>query len=736
VASQTQSTNQASQKRHRSHFTGRNDSYNVEAEMYLARSNAKNQWGDGRSHHPTLRASTSALSIIALLAVGATGASAKGGTAKPPTGPAVVGGTPQITVLPPAGPALPTAAPASNGFAITGFVQSATVNGGCGAGVTAGGTAMINGVVITIPTNMIVQFPANTLTWRDTVCPLQAGQPPLGLDGLDGSGGSPTLYPSIELSLDGNIVGGVHIAALAHFSQQSLNTGSGFVSFIDYTDGSMYISTQAGVGGGGGGATETRLLINDPNGRFGRAQAGPDARFSVDDANPTIKAAATGYPMCVPRAVDATGTPLAVIAGVPQDPRCPQKNRPKSNVAVTVAEGVVPAGPCRNFTTAGIVPARGDLTTTPNGSFCSAFVMKAIAGLPGTVGMAAANIATATDADPRQQVPFQVGDYITWSGTLARGGNGQVPRSTRPTTTGGIGSGDVTWVHTIDANVGVFTQPRTLPAYLAVGEFGIGVDPNPANAVAAAGVESTPRISLEAGTSDIASLVDVYLDDKGPGATPEKFRWVTIETMTGTLADQAAGKIPFITSGQPFGGGIQTQYTGPQPGRARIRAIKVPAINPALGACPLTGGSQACAVTQSPTRYLRVVLRSLCAPASNNPAGGAIINGNLDDNPLGTRKQYFDINGTRANLPGAGPGVGANASGVTPSDGTCLQSAQFANGLFTGQYMAPVGEYIFPENTLAGAPIIPANFWQMDFLVSGESGAPGESAGPQFPQPW
>ncbi len=65
--------------------------------------------------------------------------------------------------------------------------------------------------------------------------------------------------------------------------------------------------------------------------------------------------------------------------------------------------------------------------------------------------------------------------------------------------------------------------------------------------------------------------------------------------MTGTLTDQAAGKNPFITSAQPFGGGIQTQYVGPVPGRARIRANKVPAINPAVAICPSTGGSQGCA---------------------------------------------------------------------------------------------------------------------------------------------
>ncbi len=116
------------------------------------------------------------------------------------------------------------------------------------------------------------------------------------------------------------------------------------------------------------------------------------------------------------------------------------------------------------------------------------------------------------------------------------------PASRRATTTGGAGAGDVIWVHTINANVGVYTQPATLPAYIAIGEFGVGVDPSPTGTAATPGVEATARIFLEASVSDIASIVDVYFDDKGytlPAAAPsgpivpragsEYFRWVTTE---------------------------------------------------------------------------------------------------------------------------------------------------------------------------------------------------------------
>jgi hypothetical protein len=443
--------------------------------------------------------------------------------------------------------------------------------------------------------------------------------------------------------------------------------------------------------------------------------------------------------MCVPRTDPTSAAP---------DARCPQKNRPTAS--------------CRNFGSAGLAfrILGADLATTPINGFCTGFVMKAIAGMPGTAGLPATSIAGPTDPDSTQMVPFEIGDFITWHGTLVLNGNVTVPPANRATTTR-----DVVWVHTIDANVGAYTQPGTLPAYIAVGDNGIGVDPETAAAAAAVGVEATPRLFIEAMTTDVASVVDIYLDDKGfslPAATPagpllpdaigapanEYFRWITPETMTVALAGQATqlGKgviVPATTLAQSnaFGGGVYTQFAGPQPGRARIRSIKTPAIDATL-ACPATGvtigGTQGCALTQSPTRYLRAVLRSLCAPAATGapsslagyppvPPTNLSIAGAAANTGL-----YYSINGTRPNLPAAGPGM----SGVLAGDTTCLQSAQYANGLFTGQYMSPVGEYIFPENTLAGFPVVPNNFWHMGFLVYGENGRDGNSTAPQVPRPW
>jgi len=49
--------------------------------------------------------------------------------------------------------------------------------------------------------------------------------------------------------------------------------------------------------------------------------------------------------------------------------------------------------------------------------------------------------------------------------------------------------------------------------------------------------------------------------------------------------------------------------------------------------------------------------------------------------------------------------------------------------------MAPTLDFVTPENTLGGR-IVPANFWQLDFLVRGEGGVGGNSTAGLSPRPW
>jgi len=476
--------------------------------------------------------------MVAAMSLGGM-AFAQGGTAKPPPG--AVAPFVTATLLPdPVTSILPGLI---HGFDDTGFIKAATVdatNANCPKTTDPkrfGGTLTLNGGPIVIPCNLVIQLPANTMTWADFV----NGGPSLAL----GSG-----YPSFEMRAVGNMVGTRRIAGLLYASQQSLNTSTGVITGIDYATGNLKVDT-------GNAAKPAIVQINDPNGRFGRKQT-PDPRFSVDDANPTVHSG-TGYPMCVPRTDPATA----------DDPLCPQQNRPKPSAT----------GQCRNFSLSGIVPPKsGELTPAAAGQvYCSEFVMNTVAAR------------AATDPDPRQQTPFEVGDSITFSGTLTKDAAGA----------------EYTSAHTVEANIGIYTMPGTQPSYLAIGQFGVGTaDPN-AVSINGFATETADRIFLESETTDVKTPVDIYMMDVNPTTGAVRNRWATPFAMTGEQNGplQADG----VT---PLGGGITTQNTGPQPQRARIRTAKAP-----------TG------LLSQPTRTVRVAVRSLCTPQApvNDAAGNPVL---------------------------------------------------------------------------------------------------------------
>ena len=104
---------------------------------------------------------------------------------------------------------------------------------------------------------MVVQMPANTLTWSDVVNGASV------IDGfvtgklLNAVGGGALEYAPYEFNAIGNIVGDKQIAGLIYMSQQSLNTGTGTIKSIDYANESLTLTSGA------------VLKINDPKGRFG-----------------------------------------------------------------------------------------------------------------------------------------------------------------------------------------------------------------------------------------------------------------------------------------------------------------------------------------------------------------------------------------------------------------------------------------------------------------------------------
>jgi len=326
----------------------------------------------------------------------------------------------------------------------------------------------------------------------------------------------------------------------------------------------------------------------------------------VDQDNPTI-AASTGFPMCFPR-VAPSG-----INGVETDPLCPQGNRPIST-GLTDTLGAHP----------------------PAGQFDQLFRMPApVDGqLP----------------DPRVQAPFEVGDYVTFAGTLIADGG----------TNGGYIA-----AHTIINNAGIYTQPGTDPAYVSTEVALIGTG---GLTVFGAG-EAAVRTRFEGMTTDETRGIHLYGIDINPttGATSDR-DWGTIMPDPGPPNGAVRGRWRYRPPCLAFGS-------------VPAKPDKDCVSGPGNGFLP-------------PTREVRAV-----------------------------------IEGHQQFLPGSSTPNPASQVPGTPGATTT------ANGIYFGQYHAPIGEYIFPENT-PGNPIVENNFNTMDFLAfGGYSSFTGVVAGVLNPWP-
>ena len=399
-----------------------------------------------------------------------------------------------------AGAQLPV--PASSQFDITGFIQSATLGGpaaGPGVGAHQGGTITVNGHVIIVPSETIVILPASALTWQElfALAPAPYGPTQTGMALSD----VPAPMTTYEAQVVGNrVLGGpagadLYIAGLIYISQHALNTGSGFINCINYTTGEMLIGGTLG-----NCATGTRVQINDPiittvgdvalgTGRFSRGQS-PDPRFQVDQDNPTI-ASATGFPMCIPRVVADPN-----IAGNPDDALCPITQRPlQGNPAITCLNPATVGARCTSF------------TTLPPGG-----------GTP----------------DPSIQAPFEVGDWVTFAGTLVQdcamtGCPGGGPTA-GPWPVAGTPATFIS-AHTISNNAAIYTFPGTNPAYVATEVTIIGTG---GLTILGAG-EAVVRSRFEGMTSDV--------DPTGAAQRLIHLYGIDLDATTGATSDRDFGTI-------------------------------------------------------------------------------------------------------------------------------------------------------------------------------------------------
>lgn len=375
-------------------------------------------------------------------------------------------------------------------FDMVGFIQEATLDVS-GAVCTptdpalAGGTLTINGIRMIVPCNTVLQFPATSTTWAQVfdpavsqpVSPISAPLPQAGAQTGLALADSPARFPSFEVRVVGNVLTDpvtlaqqYVVGLIAPVSQQALNSGVGAISYIDYATGAFRVggirndpACVASQVGGGPLCSGALVQLNDPVGRFGLPHS-PDPRFTADTNNPTIHAT-TGFPVCIPR-----GTQNG-------DPQCPQGNRPRNGDP--------------RFPTDPFLPPRAHLTRFD---------------MPAPVGAVGSQL-----PDARLQAPLEVGDWVTFSGTLFKidpaGPNDR--------------ANTYVSVHTLDANLGIFTAPGVPPAYVTVEEMLIGTDGAP---VAGLLQEATTRLTVVGFTTDPTQLVDIHAVDVNPCTGGETLR--------------------------------------------------------------------------------------------------------------------------------------------------------------------------------------------------------------------
>lgn len=535
--------------------------------------------------------------------------------------------------------------------------------------VLSGALLVVNGITVTVPSNSVIKFPAAYFTPQQVFANAQGVSEKYQESGLALQDKVPPLA-AFEVAIDGNIVDGVYIAGLINISQQSLNTSAGYIRSID-----LALDTATHQGEGmmcvGGSPTASPLppacspgdavirlndpklppsddfpgdgrygspnpnhpsiekpnpapppapaMIDDPNSRF------PDPRFTVDQGNPTVHAT-TGYPMCVPRSA--------------ADSECPASNR-------TNASG---------------------LTT---------YVMTGSALINPTPGLSLIQ-ACSPSCDPTKQVPLNVGDYITFQGTLA---------SYYPNPSDKTNSVSYVSVHTLEASLGIYTAPGTVPAYVTIDPIKIGTNGN-------LGTATRPGTGICGTAAECQDLLVVE------GFTTDPF-----------AGCPRSRTVPPPPSVPPCSAGRQLN----------VYALDITPVGGAAVGPPF--GSTLRPILQGTTRP--APLGRFRFSTKNNPF---VLNDNATPSVLrgATREIVVRIE----------TGLSTPIGGSKPLDDLLPHRA---HGLQAGHYQAPIGEYIYPEPLVMGDPR-PAmlNFQCLSFLARGWTftDSTGATVNPSRLTPW
>ena len=168
----------------------------------------------------------------------------------------------------------------------------------------SGGTIVVEGAIVFLPRNLLIDLPANRLTLKQLFDQAPAACIATGETGLAkgdrcnsrGTGGFATIAANVTNG--GNTIAGDVLI------EKGRALVSGPVTFINYTDGYLRVN-----GTPGDPNTGDMIRFNDPTGRHsvqqglgclpGTSNCSPDIRFGVDPDNYII-AFDTGYPACLP----------------------------------------------------------------------------------------------------------------------------------------------------------------------------------------------------------------------------------------------------------------------------------------------------------------------------------------------------------------------------------------------------------------------------------------------------
>ncbi|MDH4083833.1 MAG: hypothetical protein OEV99_09210 [Nitrospira sp.] len=480
--------------------------------------------------------------------------------------------------------ALPANAQTVTPFQLVGHIQAFTLDDPMDPFSSAKLT--VNGIQVTIPKNLVIQLPAAYFTAQQLFETAQGVSKKYHESGLALADKFPPLA-GFEVTVDGNVVDDEYRAGLVSISQQSLNTSAGYIHQIDIGTGMMC------VGGSPAATACARIRLNDPaldasdpfagDGRYGKPNPLPPAVGPTDNPDSRYPDPRFTVDQGNPTVHALTGYPMCVPRAA-ADPECPASNRPPQNTFVMGPDPLVP-------------PIRFDNNTIPACPAC----------------------------DSTKQVPLKVGDHITFAGTLARDT-----------------AGDYVSVHTLVADIGIYTQPGSNPAYVTLEESLLGTRGPTATCASAA--ECQDRLKIEGFTTDPSRRVSVYAVD---------------------VVRNGTSKVRLLHSTEK----VQAVF-----GRFRY----VP---------PLTAAA------------------------------------------------LFDING---NLKGASRELMVSIDNPNPlPDGSEVPDVpKAAHGLVPGIYVAPVGEYVFPEPTGVQGGEQPAlNFQCLAFLINGWA-LPPEMTDIQRLDPW